>query len=82
MLTSEQFDRTRKLALQLAGIELYDRHRELLAIRSRRLRLPGLSPHLRAEGTRGGWISHPQGTDQTHVDTSRDRSGRQRMSVS
>src|ERR1035438_8840299 len=37
MLTSEQFDRTRKLALQLAGIELYDRHRELLAIRGRRL---------------------------------------------
>lgn len=40
MLTSEQFDRTRKLALQLAGIELYDRHRELLAIRGRRLQLP------------------------------------------
>ncbi|MEI7935327.1 MAG: CheR family methyltransferase [Verrucomicrobiota bacterium] len=40
MLTSEQFDRTRKLALRLAGIELFDRHRELLAARSRRLRLP------------------------------------------
>jgi chemotaxis protein methyltransferase CheR len=40
MLTSEQFDRTRKLALRLAGIELFDRHRELLAVRSRRLRLP------------------------------------------
>ena len=38
MLTSEQFDRTRKLALRLAGIELFDRHRELLASRSRRLR--------------------------------------------
>jgi chemotaxis protein methyltransferase CheR len=40
MLTSEQFDRTRKLALRLAGIELFDRHRELLTVRSRRLRLP------------------------------------------
>lgn len=40
MLTSEQFDRTRKLALRLAGIELCDRHRELLANRSRRLRIP------------------------------------------
>jgi chemotaxis protein methyltransferase CheR len=40
MLTSEQFDRTRKLALRLAGIELFDRHRELLAVRSRRLRIP------------------------------------------
>src|SRR5664279_1496276 len=39
MLTSEQFDRTRKLALRLAGIELFDRHRELLAARSRRLRI-------------------------------------------
>jgi chemotaxis protein methyltransferase CheR len=39
MLTREQFDRTRKLALRLAGIELGDRHRELLASRSRRLRL-------------------------------------------
>jgi chemotaxis methyl-accepting protein methylase len=38
MLTSEQFDRTRKLALRLAGIELCDWHRELLANRSRRLR--------------------------------------------
>ena len=40
MLTSEQFDRARKLALRLAGIELFDRHRELLAVRSQRLRLP------------------------------------------
>jgi chemotaxis protein methyltransferase CheR len=40
MLTSQQFDRTRKLALQLAGIELSERHRELLANRSRRLRIP------------------------------------------
>jgi chemotaxis protein methyltransferase CheR len=40
MLTSDQFDRTRKLALRLAGIELYDRHRELLSSRSRRLRVP------------------------------------------
>jgi chemotaxis protein methyltransferase CheR len=30
MLTCEQFDRTRGLALKLAGIELVDRHRELL----------------------------------------------------
>ena len=37
MLTSEDFDRTRRLALQLAGIELSDRHRELLERRSRRL---------------------------------------------
>ena len=40
MLTSEQFDRTRKLALRLTGIELCERHRELLANRSRRLRIP------------------------------------------
>jgi chemotaxis protein methyltransferase CheR len=37
MLTCEQFDRTRKLALRLAGIELCDRHRELLGSRGRRL---------------------------------------------
>jgi chemotaxis protein methyltransferase CheR len=37
MLTTEQFDRTRRLASSLAGIELVDRHRELLARRSRRL---------------------------------------------
>ena len=37
MLTSEQFDRARKLALRLAGIELADRHRKLLDHRSRRL---------------------------------------------
>ncbi len=37
MLTSQQFDRTRRLALSLAGIELVDRHRELLDRRSRRL---------------------------------------------
>ena len=40
MLTSEQFERTRKLALRLAGIELFDRHRELLATRGRRFWLP------------------------------------------
>jgi chemotaxis protein methyltransferase CheR len=39
MLTSDQFERARKLALRLAGIELSDRHRELLANRSRRLRM-------------------------------------------
>jgi chemotaxis protein methyltransferase CheR len=51
MLTSEQFDRTRKLALRLAGIELFARHRELLAVRSQRLRLPhtvGIDGLLRA----------------------------------
>jgi hypothetical protein len=37
MITSDQFDRTRRLALRLAGIELLDRHRELLDRRSRRL---------------------------------------------
>ena len=37
MLTSQQFDRTRRLALSLAGIELAERHRELLARRGRRL---------------------------------------------
>ncbi len=36
-LTSEQFNRTRRLALRLAGIELVERHRELLRWRSRRL---------------------------------------------
>ena len=37
MLTSEQFERARNLALRLAGIELVDRHRELLYRRSLRL---------------------------------------------
>lgn len=36
MLTNEQFDRTRRLALSLAGIELAPRHREILERRSRR----------------------------------------------
>lgn len=36
-LSDQQFDRTRRLAARLAGIELVDRHRELLARRSRRL---------------------------------------------
>jgi len=36
-LTSTQFDRIRRLALRLAGIQLLDRHRELLLRRSRRL---------------------------------------------
>jgi chemotaxis protein methyltransferase CheR len=36
MLTDQQFDRTRRLALSLAGIELFERHRELLGRRSRR----------------------------------------------
>ena len=37
MLTNEQFDRTRRLALRLAGIELFERHREVLERRIRRL---------------------------------------------
>jgi chemotaxis protein methyltransferase CheR len=37
MLSTEQFDRVRRLALGLAGIELVERHRELLERRSRRL---------------------------------------------
>ncbi len=37
MLTSEQFDRTRRLALRIAGIELFERHCEVLYRRSRRL---------------------------------------------
>ena len=41
MLTNEQFDRARKLALRLAGIELFDRHRALLKSRSRRLGISG-----------------------------------------
>jgi chemotaxis protein methyltransferase CheR len=40
MLTREQFDRTRKLALRLAGIELVDRHRELLRRRGQRGGIP------------------------------------------
>jgi chemotaxis protein methyltransferase CheR len=37
MVTDEQFDRTRRLALRLTGINLFERHRELLERRSRRL---------------------------------------------
>jgi chemotaxis protein methyltransferase CheR len=36
MLSNQQFDRTRRLALKLAGIELVERHRQLLDSRSRR----------------------------------------------
>lgn len=39
MLSNQQFERIRRLALSLAGIELVDRHRELLGRRSRRLGL-------------------------------------------
>jgi hypothetical protein len=35
-LSLEQFERSRRLALKLAGIELVDRHRELLARRQSR----------------------------------------------
>ena len=41
MLTSQQFDRTRRLALDLAGIDLFERHRDVLARRSQRLGLRG-----------------------------------------
>src|SRR5262245_30142005 len=37
MLTAQQFDRTRRLALSLAGIELLERHREFLGRRTKRL---------------------------------------------
>jgi chemotaxis protein methyltransferase CheR len=36
VLTTRQFERTRNLALRLAGIALFERHRELLQRRSRR----------------------------------------------
>ena len=36
MLTNDQFARARRPALGLAGIELFDRHRELLRRRSER----------------------------------------------
>jgi chemotaxis protein methyltransferase CheR len=41
MLTNEQFDQTRRLALRLAGIELFERHREVLERRIRRLGIHG-----------------------------------------
>jgi chemotaxis protein methyltransferase CheR len=41
MLTSEQFNRTRRLALHIAGIELVERHRELLYRRGERLGFRG-----------------------------------------
>src|SRR5947207_3134964 len=37
MLSNQQFDRTRRLALNLAGIELSERHRELFDRRSQRV---------------------------------------------
>jgi chemotaxis protein methyltransferase CheR len=39
MLSNQQFDRVRRLALDLAGIELHERHREVLARRSLRFRV-------------------------------------------
>jgi len=51
MLTNEQFEWARKLALRLAGIELFERHRELLHRRSLRLGIRddnGLEALLRA----------------------------------
>ena len=41
MLTNDQFEKARQLALRLAGIELFERHRELL---HRRLLRMGLNP--------------------------------------
>jgi chemotaxis protein methyltransferase CheR len=41
MLTSQQFDRARCLASRLAGIELSERHREVLARRGQRLGIAG-----------------------------------------
>lgn len=41
MLTTAQFDRTRRLALALAGIQLGERHRELLGRRCARLAIRG-----------------------------------------
>ncbi len=43
MLTNEQFDRTRRLALLLAGIELAPRHRELVERRSLRAGIDGVA---------------------------------------
>lgn len=40
MLSNHQFERARRLALSLAGIQLVERHRELLERRSRRLGIP------------------------------------------
>ena len=51
MLTSEQFEQARRLALRLAGIELVERHREILYRRSARLGIleaNGLDALLRA----------------------------------
>jgi F420-0:gamma-glutamyl ligase len=53
MLSDQQFDRTRRLALGLAGIELVERRRELLDRRSRRLGIldsAGLDALLAAAG--------------------------------
>jgi chemotaxis protein methyltransferase CheR len=51
MLSNQQFDQTRRLALNLAGIELVERHRELLDCRRVRLGIPdhaGLDSFLNA----------------------------------
>lgn len=51
MLSNQQFERTRRLVLTLAGIQLVERHRELLLSRSRRLGIlddAGLDPLLDA----------------------------------
>ncbi len=52
MLTNEQFDRTRDLALRLAGIELAPRHRELLDRRGHRAGARGFDALL--VGAEGG----------------------------
>jgi hypothetical protein len=43
ILTNEQFDRTRRLSLSLAGFELATRHRELLERRTRRSEIEGVA---------------------------------------
>jgi chemotaxis protein methyltransferase CheR len=37
MLTNDQWERMHRLAMELAGIELFDRHRELMQTRARRM---------------------------------------------
>ncbi|MBM3852844.1 MAG: protein-glutamate O-methyltransferase CheR [Verrucomicrobia bacterium] len=56
MLTNPQFERMRRLASRLAGIELLDRHRELLAHRTLRL-------GLREEGRLDGLLAAAEGAE-------------------
>jgi chemotaxis protein methyltransferase CheR len=54
-LTDAQFERARRLALGLAGIELLDRHRDLLGRRRARLAMPG---------TLDAWLAAAEGGDR------------------